>query len=131
MTTATRSKPQAIKHLGEHDSWEFIALEMKAMTSFRTWENHGLRSRSASDYYEGFVFDNPGQLPEPYAQLYRDHAESIMYTVFLGNSPIAWYSLRTGWVAPKLTGFASLSQRQEYEKVQNAVLMITGKGGMS
>lgn len=125
------SKKVAVRHLGDNDSYQDLVNALANKVPFRTYHVGGLRARSRSNYYRGFQFTQPGGLPEPFATLFTSHADSNEYTVFLGDTPIAWFTLKLGWVAPKLDGFSDDVTRDEWEKVQNAVLTITGKGGMT
>jgi hypothetical protein len=127
-TAPLSSKKAAVRHLGDADSQQDIVRTLMDRISFRTWRLGGLRSRSRQDYYKGYRFTEPGQLPQPYDELYRSHAADNEYTVFTGDTPIAWYHGRLGWIAPQLGGFADTHTRDDYEKVRNAVLTITGKG---
>src|SRR4051812_26781652 len=108
MTTGSRAarpaypaKVARVRHLGDEDGFQDILWALKDMTSFRTWALTGLRSRSRSDYYNGFAFDNPGQLPTEFAELYLRHSNKNLYTVFIGDTPIVWYHSGLGWIAPK------------------------------
>lgn len=124
------SKQVAVKHLGDNDTYHDLVNVLRNMVPFRTWSNRGLRARTRANYYNGFKFDQAGSLPEPFDTLFEHHADTNEYTVFLGDTPIAWFTTTLGWVAPKLEGFSDELTRNEWEKVQNAVLTITGKGGM-
>lgn len=119
-----------IHHLQDQDTAQDLYFILKKFTSFRTWETAGLRGRARESYYRGFEFTNPGQLPEPYRQLYVDHATQNNYTVFIGDTPIAWHHAGLGWVAPSLEGFSDPRTLAQYEKAHNAVLAITGKGAL-
>jgi len=122
------SKARTVTHLQDQDTAQDIAARLDSFKSFCTWDRAGLRGRARQDYFKGFRFTNPGQLPEPYRQLFLDHAALNEYTVFVGSTPVAWYHGTLGWVSPTLGGFTDQRSRNEYERAHNAVLTITGKG---
>ena len=130
-TAPISSKQVAVRHLGDNDTTDDLVRVLADFVPFRTWHSGGLRARSLKNYYRGFRFEQPGQLPSPYGEMFASHAANNSYTVFIGDTPVAWYHDKLGWIAPKLGGFSDTRTRDEWEKVHNAVLTITGKGGLT
>lgn len=124
----SKSKALGIRHLGDHDTLQDLVFALTDRVPFRTWSRTGLRSRSLRNYYRGYRFTDSGQLPDVFAELFQSHADHNEYTVFIEDTPVAWYHHKLGWVAPKIGGFADEEFTQDYEKIYNAVLTITGKG---
>lgn len=109
--------------LDEADSDVGVAVALQNKQSFRTWSHNGLRGRAKHDYYNGFVFDNPGSLPVAAAVAFGVDKDRNQYTLFLGETPVAWYLENRGWVAPPLSGFQGTSVL-EYAKARQALQLI-------
>jgi hypothetical protein len=110
-----------VKHLQGHDSWADIADVLGDLKSFRTWMLRGLRGRARADYYSSFRFTDPGLLPADSAAKFLSRAEENIYTIFLGESPVAWYSYTHGWEGVLRTSDMGDDTPEEHVKVLTAL----------
>jgi hypothetical protein len=107
----------------EADSSVGVALALRNKMSFRTASLAGLYGRHRDVYYRGFAFNNPGRLPEDKAVVFRLASNENIYTLFLGDTPVAWYAEYKGWTVPELTGFTEAGM-VEYTKAREALASI-------
>lgn len=112
--------------LDEQDTPQGVAVALREKSSFRTWSHMGLRARAKTDYYEGFRFDNPGQLPADKRVVFMLATDQIEYAVFIADTPVAWYDGKK-WTVPNLSEWSDFAEL-EYQKVRTALTSIGAMG---
>lgn len=126
MPAPRRVRSQTVIHLQDYDTSEDIATVLRQFRSFRTWNELGLRGRSRTDYSKTYRFTDPGRLPEIHATLFRQHVTYNEYTMYLWDTPVAWYHARLGWITPRLGGFIGSTTQTDYDKARVALALLTG-----